>query len=297
MSIEFLVKLVSETANGKDDFHKGAVGTNGYGFIFKDLNAKLPYVKFMGSSKVFCAGAYKNFMKKFEKILEKKSLFDLVDYDEKYDLLFVGSVKTLVPMLQFGGYEELFDVWMFVKTPDGKLFPARFYWGQSGISIAGWNLKLTDHISGKSIFPKDFERIVNFTPFNFSDDEREEFLEALELALYKVPISDFWGVFNHDAGNSLMGVQRGESYWSELGNIRRLDNTEKYEKELEPLLDKVLRDEDGNAFTIKLLPGRKIYAIDRFATLSEMGFGNARQMLIFLEDIQYEKQKLSSAIK
>lgn len=33
-----------------------------------------------------------------------------------------GSLKILVPELQFGGDETLFNVWMIVKTPDNKIF-------------------------------------------------------------------------------------------------------------------------------------------------------------------------------
>ena len=55
-------------------------------------------------------------------------------------------------------------------------------------------------------------QIVNFSPFNFSKVELEEFIEALTLALVKVPISDFEGVYEHDLGRKLMGLKSGRPF-------------------------------------------------------------------------------------
>ncbi len=57
------------------------------------------------------------------------------------------------------------DVWVLVQTPDNKIFPAMFYFGQSGTALGAWK-KYTD-ISGSKIFPEDFETIINCSPFDF----------------------------------------------------------------------------------------------------------------------------------
>jgi len=205
MNITKLVSLVSKASNGKDDFEKGAVGSNGYGFVFIDLNSEIPYVTFKGSSKLFSAGSQRDALKNY-----KKSGIYTMDLES--DLLLIGSVKTLVPALKLGGYEELFDVWVLVKTPEGRMFPIRFYYGQSGLSIGGWKLRKNyiDTYTGEKVFPKDFEEIINFNPSNFTDFDRNLFLDALEFALKKVPISDFWGIYRHDIGATFMGVVEGE---------------------------------------------------------------------------------------
>ena len=64
----------------------------------------------------------------------------------------------------------------------------------------------------KRQLPQDFESIVNFSPFNFTKIELEEFIEALKLALNKVPISDFEGVYKDDLGRELMGIKSGEPF-------------------------------------------------------------------------------------
>lgn len=205
MNITELVNLVSEASNGKDDFEKGAVGSNGYGFVFIDLNSEIPYVTFKGSSKLFNAGSQRDAIKNY-----RKSGIYTVDLES--DLLLIGSIKTLVSTLKFGGYEELFDVWVFGKTPESKMFPFRLYYFQSGLSIGGWKPRYNyiDTNTGQKVFPNEFEDLINFNPCNFTDFDRNLFLDALEFALKKVPVSDFWGIYRHDVGATFMGVVDGE---------------------------------------------------------------------------------------
>jgi hypothetical protein len=297
LSIKDLSLLVTDAVNGIDNFKEGAVGSNGYGFVFKDPNTSIPYVTRWGASGVFGVGAFRNFDKNFQKHMNKirpvDSIFELADYDELYDLLYVGSVNTLVPTLQFGGDEMLFKVWMFVKTPDGRQFPATFYWGASGMHIGGWKSDLVDFNTREKAFPKEFEDIVNFSPFHFSTNEKELFLDALEFALKKVPISDFWGVFNHDLGNVLMAVRNSEPFIKELG---RFEEDSEAEKKVEPLLDMILTDVRGEEFTIKLLPGiNKIYAIEYIKEKDDVysiSFTTARQVLFRLEDDESMRQQM-----
>ena len=216
LKINYLIKLISEVADGKDNFKEGAIGFNGYGFVFRkfDYISKDSFVIGDGSSKLCSIGAFKDIYKKSLEIQNPlKSPRDLLNYDPKHDLYFGGALRTLVPNMEFGGYESLFHVWMFVKTPKGQMFPATFYYGQSGTSIGAWSPDYRVFLFAEErTFPQEFESVVNFTPFNFSAVELEEFIEALELALDKVPVSDFEGVYEHDLGRESMGLKSGKPF-------------------------------------------------------------------------------------
>ncbi len=207
---------MSEAADGQDNFKEGAIGFNGYGFVFKQLDyiSQDSFVIGDGSSKLCSIGAFKDIYKKFtEHQGPLKSPKDLLNYDPKNDLYFGGALRTLIPEMEFGGYEQLFLVWMFVKTPQGQMFPATFYYGQSGTSVGGWSPDYRVFLFAEERkLPQEFELIVNFNPFNFSAVELEEFIEALELALDKVPTSDFEGVYEHDLGRESMGLKSGKPF-------------------------------------------------------------------------------------
>ncbi len=228
LKINRLITLVSEAADGKDNFKEGAISFNGYGFVFKKLDyiSQDSFVIGDGSSKLCSIGAFKDIYKKSLEIQNPlKSPKDLLNYNPKNDLYFGGALRTLVPDMEFGGYESLFHIWMFVKTPRGKMFPATFYYGQSGTSIGGWSPNFRVFLFAEErTFPQEFDSIVNFSPFNFSAIELEEFIEALELALDKVPVSDFEGVYEHDLGRESVGLKLGKPFVKYL---------EKKQKEIE----------------------------------------------------------------
>ena len=118
---------------------------------------------------------------------------------------------------------------MFVKTPKGQTFPATFYYGRSGTSIGGWSPDYhTFLFADERVFPQEFESIINFSPFNFTDIELQEFIEALELSLDKVPISDFEGVYEHDMGRELMGIKSGKPFLKSLKYKRKNIETWSY---------------------------------------------------------------------
>jgi len=223
---------VSEAADGQDNFKKGAIGFNGYGFVFKKLDyiSQDSFVIGDGSSKLCSIGAFKDVYKKALEIQNPiKSPRDLLNYDPKNDLYFGGALKTLVPKMEFGGCEQLFNVWLFVKSPKGQMFPATFYYGQSGTSIGAWSPDYRVFLFAEErTFPQEFESIVNFNPFNFSAVELEEFIEALELALDKVPVSDFEGVYEHDLGRELMGIKSGKPFVKTLEKERKEIETWSY---------------------------------------------------------------------
>ena len=232
MEIEYLLKLVSKAANGKNNFKDGAVQSNGFGFVFKkfDYNLRDSFIIGDGSSKLCSVGAFKGIYKKFIGIQGSlKSAKDLLNYNPKDDLYFGGALKTLVHGMEFGGYERLYRVWMFVKTPKGQLFPATFYHGKSGASVGAWSPDYRVFLFAEErTLPQEFESIINFNPFNFSDIELEEFTEALKFALDKVPISDFEGVYENDFGRELMGLKSGKPFAIFLENKRKENETWSY---------------------------------------------------------------------
>ena len=207
---------MSEVAGGKDNFKEGAIGFNGYSFVFKKIDyiSQDSFVIGDGSSKLCSIGAFKDIYKKsIEHQGPLESPKDLLNYNPKNDLYFGGALRTLIPDMDFGGYESLFHVWMFVKTPKGQMFPATFYYGQSGTSIGAWSPDYHVFLFAEErTFPQEFESIVNFSPFNFSKIELEEFIEALVLSLGKVPVSDFEGIYEHDLGRKLMGIRSGKPF-------------------------------------------------------------------------------------
>jgi hypothetical protein len=211
-----LLELVSKGTKGVDEFSKGVVGINGFGFVFRGLDSSLPYVRSTNSSK-FCTLSS---LRDFRKI---KKTFPYFDFDEqKYEILLGSTLRRLIPNIQYGGIETLFDVWVFVKTPDGMQFPATFYYGPSGAALGGWKDFKDDN--GKDIFPKEFETFINFNPFQFTREELRNLVQALENSLRKVPLSDYYGVFKHDTGNTLMGVSLGKPFYMELyGDPSKLD--------------------------------------------------------------------------
>jgi len=277
MRIKQLIQLITDAAEGKDNFKEGALGSNGYGFVFRDLKSNTPYITNTNSHKYCEAGSNRDVIKILKKVKNFEDLRNLSKFDEKSDLILTGSLKTLVPTLQFGGF-NLFNVWMFVKTPKRYMFPATLYWGVSGVTIGGWRSYGITPFAKEIAFPEDFLEIINFTPFNFTDDERGCFLDALEFALKKAPVSDFWGVFNRDIGNSYMGVKRGKPF-NRL--MQHLDGDQKSEKEIEPLLGREFVDKYDELFTISLLPGMRIYVIEceHVREGKNKYFGNAKKIL------------------
>lgn len=224
MKVERLLNLVSRAAERKDNIEKGVVGFAGYGFVFREpfRSGGFPYITIQGSSK-FCSVGLLLKRNVFQQDLDKKSWKDLLRYmeeEDNYDLLLAGSLKTLIPTLRFGGDELLFHAWVFVKTPDGKQFPATFYYRQSGLSMGGW--KSYKNSSGKAIFPKEFESIINFSPFEFGEEGLKDLeglkalVQALVHALSKVHLSNFHGVYKHEFGQTLMGVRDGRPFSMEL---------------------------------------------------------------------------------
>jgi len=306
-----IIELAKEAAGGKDNVKEGAVGSNGYGFVFRepDLNPSPsnPYIFSVSSQKLCGAGAQRGFLERLEgnslsqkfitvyNITHSKidNIRDLVRYERELDLLFAGSVKRLVPNLQFGGDERVFDVWMFVVTPEGQMFPTTLYWRQSGLSLGGWTSYKMSYFLKERIFPEDFEKLINLTPFEFSDEELNLFLDALEFALGKAPVSDFWGVNNADYGYVYLGVKNGEPFETPLYPTKSPDDKEA-ERVLEPLLGREFKTADGDSFSIQRVLDFHLYYIEFerpiFSKERNKKFSNAGFILDLYNKIMEEKR-------
>jgi hypothetical protein len=205
MDVQELYTLVTNAANGFDHIEKGAVGYNRYGFVFQDYANDSDFVKFGGSK--FCTF---NFHRKDGMKWDTESMLKIA----KYDIYLAGCLKTLVPTLKFGGDELLFDSWVFIKTPEGRKFPGSFYYRQSGTAMGGWGVNEDE--SYKKEFPAKFNKLINFNPFDFTKQELSNLVEAIEGALKKVPVSDYYGLYKHDLGQAIMGVKLGRPIIREL---------------------------------------------------------------------------------
>ena len=218
--INQILDILFQIAEGQDYIEEGAVGFAGYSFIFFNQNHEVLKTHFSSfSSKVCCIGALRGSYEKLKRSVlgseNVNSLEDLLTYDFKYDLLLAGALKTLVPSLRFGGYETFYEVALFAKTPDNKFIPAMFYWGVTGTSLGSWRLEDLKELNIKlgNILPPG----INITsPFDFSKEEEDEFIEALTCALDKVPVSDFQGIFDDREGISKMGVQSGNPFITQI---------------------------------------------------------------------------------
>jgi hypothetical protein len=208
MEFENILNLAERAARGFDNFKKGSVGFNGYGFVLRDLSFPL-------SRKMCNFGSMRKFAEYLKHVhLSKESL-------QKYgifrDLLLVGSIKTLLPSLELGGDEILFNAWMFVATTDGRKFPATLYYGSTRLAVGGWKSGGNAWFDGVSHIPSALKRIANCDPFKFSSIVKKEFVESLEHAIKKVPPSDFYAIFERDLGYRLMGISDGSPVSIELG--------------------------------------------------------------------------------
>ena len=213
--VKKLLELMDTTTEDRVDIKNRVIHFQGYTFVFRDweLKSRESYARVKFSSKVTSAGFWRKIIEYSMKNLQEiKSINDINLGDTKYDFSYGASLKTLLPTIKFGGDDSLFDVWIFVKTPEGYMFPATFYFGPSGTSIGGWDLK-----DAQEVFPPEFYSIINFSPFDLSHDELNAFVEALELSLKMVPMTDYYGVCLGEHGYTIMGVKDGSPYLEDIG--------------------------------------------------------------------------------
>lgn len=156
-------------------------------------------------------------MSLLSRISKSKTFEEMFSENDLRAPIYGRKIKTLLPALKFGGYEKLFSSWFFVKTPQKQTFPAKFYYGPSGLAIGGW--KLETYKEDDRFYP-EFMEVINFSPFTMEYEELEALCDALKNALDKVPATDYYAQYGHDMGTSLMGVKRGEPFIYEIGRRR-----------------------------------------------------------------------------
>ncbi len=230
--IKEILQLAKDAASGKDNFEKGAVGYNRYGFVFRERVDLPKSLKLWGQSRAFEVGTARYLCAVPSSINEK--IIDWYQFERSFNLRLAGSLKTLFPALKFGGEfeDQFFDVWFFAVTPSGKQFPAGFNWHHH-LGIEGYNYNI---VNGKKVWdtfiletvkekkkswPQEFLDVINFTPHDWRGvapelkEERESFCEAFELALLKVPPSDFEGIEDFLGENDfyeVIGLKNGKPF-------------------------------------------------------------------------------------
>ncbi|MFW9970604.1 MAG: hypothetical protein ACFFDF_10410 [Candidatus Odinarchaeota archaeon] len=248
MIIEDLIQITSKASIGEYDISNGSVGSNDFGFVFRDINYFNHLIDSSYTSRICNIGTIRKFSKKFQ--YEKDpNLFLLYD-DVSPDLLLIGSVKTLVPTLELGKDDLLFIVGLIVKTPYNKIFPATFYYGPTRLAIGGWNLNFIKSYGKGNNNSFQFHEYFNFNAFDFTPEEQDIFTEAFESALQKVAPSDFEVVYRDDVGDSLMAVKEGVPLYKRIRDnecwpIEILDDGSwSYHDKFEDLIENLLTPAD-----------------------------------------------------
>lgn len=172
MDVKELTKLLYEASQGKDDFNKGIVGVEGFGFVFRnyeDISHLISEIQTM-----------RNIIN-LDRIIENK-------FSMRYDraTVYIAALKTLIPNIQLaGGVEELFNVWAFMLYKD-KIYPFNFYFGVSGTFL-------------------DFRKTEEFPGSIFTKEEENEVILAFKGIFDKVPKSHFECIYYHDLGPIRIG--------------------------------------------------------------------------------------------
>jgi len=214
-----ILQLAEDSAKGTDNIKEGAIGSNGYGFVFRDEEIMSKHLQIGGSSKFYELGSMRRFGREYQKTGKFKIPNNSYENATEFDMVLAGAIKTLIPTLKTGGDEELFSAWVFVITPEGLKFPINLYYGVTRLALGGWDYmkskKMFQNISDFPEihdFPQKLKKIVNTNPFELSLLEKEDLAEALELALRKVPLTDFHGFYAFDHGIRIMGVREKEPF-------------------------------------------------------------------------------------
>ncbi len=191
------MNLLDSFISAQDSIKDGLISHSNYSFLFLD------YIKFdiSGSYYLTEAGAYWGVMDRFL-ISEIKDRDHYLD-DVRIDLLFAGSLKNILPDIEFGGFERIFDALIIVKTPSDTVFPFMFYFGASGTALGAWD-SINANIIVKA-FSNNSNRLKIINPFKLSKSKIRNLLDALEGALRKVPAMEFEVIYENDSGKFTIG--------------------------------------------------------------------------------------------
>ena len=263
MKILKLIKLLSKAAEGKKSIAEGAVGSDSFGFIFRDIAFIKDFFDLSYVSQLCNVGTMRMFLHNFSG--DPDAFFKYSDLS--FDISCIGSLKTLVPTIKFGMDDLLFEVWMLVRTPKGEIFPASFYYGKSRLAIGGWNINTIDLFHNiKFSLPKELNEYINVNPFDFTVEERDHLASSLEFALQGVNSSDFEVTFRDEYGDIFLAIQEGipvfkrisdDEYWPieiiDQGSWKYLDLFEELIKDQLTLDDKNRLEADLTSLEFRTL--------------------------------------------
>ncbi len=218
-----IASLVTSAADGIDNIEEGVVGSNSYGFLLRDKEILPNGIKYCGGGRIYPLGS----MKDFAIDLETHEKVDLNYYfsDEEghcQDIEIIGRLRTLASDMRFTDPREvdtMFDVFVFVRTPEGRMFPASLYYGPTRLALGRWDFKRIN----SSKLAVEFENLINFYPNKLSIEEKREFVSALELALMKVHKSEFLGILCHDFGYRVFIFKLGRILYFEFPEQANLE--------------------------------------------------------------------------
>ncbi len=201
-------KVRAKFFNGSHDIKNGIIVAKDYCFLVLKEMRDYDVSEF---AKLTAFGAYRGVHERFLNTRLKNSddFLDQLSYDVSIDLLAVGSLKTIIPYLEVGGYESLFNVLIVAKTPNNEIFPFIFYFGPSGTAIASNDSESQILQILKEMFITIPMDVTTYNPFTFSKRELTNFLKAFASALRKVSATDFQAVYEHDFGKERMGIEKG----------------------------------------------------------------------------------------
>lgn len=108
---------------------------------------------------------------------------------------------------------------------------------------------------GKSLFPEQFKSVINFSPFDFSKSQEDEFIEALTCALDKVQPSDFQGFLQCDDGIFSIGIESGEPFkhWIDDEEYEYDEDTNSLKKRKNPSEEYIAKVYDFRSFVEPVL--------------------------------------------
>jgi len=217
-----VLKLVNLAAEGKDYIEMGSVGYGGYGFVFRDLDF---FEHFPGE-----LNRYRPIVnvgdQPIEKIIRSQGECDRDEFYYYYYLkvLMIGSLKTLLPSLEFKDAKKsdiLFEVWVIIKTPQGKIFPLIYHYDRYRMAL-GISPTYSDVTW---LLPRNYRDIFNVNPNDLTREERATLAETFENALKKVPTSDYRTIYpGHDYSSHIEinnGVPLFADVYEGVENLKR----------------------------------------------------------------------------
>ena len=101
MKVKKLLRLISNSTE-VDNIKEGVIECYGYTFIFKDIKYIPKHLSRCQSGGVCSVGTVRKAFKEWSNETTE-NFNDFFKYDRKKDVLLAGSVKIIVPTLEFGG--------------------------------------------------------------------------------------------------------------------------------------------------------------------------------------------------